>query len=368
MTWSWELPDWPDFAYDAEAIAAMESEFLVESGHVAGAFAHLGDEERDTLRIELLSDEAIQTSSIEGEILDRASVQSSLRENFGIQAGPPKAAGPKERGIAAMLADMHRGFADPLDDETLHLWHAKLLQGQLDPASLGCYRSGNEPMRIISGDPFDPEIHFEAPPSSRVPADMARFLDWFNATAPGGTAPQIPGLARAAIAHLHFETIHPFSDGNGRIGRAISEKALSQAVGRPLLVAPSQTIEARRNDYYEALAETRFTNEISAWVAWFGAVVLASIEDSRARIEFIIRKTRFFDRYRDALNSRQEKVLRRVFREGPRGFQGGLSAGNYERIAKTSPATARRDLGRLVALGAVTRTGEKKGTRYHSNL
>lgn len=368
MEWNWELPDWPEFVFDDGATTAMESDFLVNSGQVAGAFAHLGDDDRNALRIELLSDEAMETSRIEGEILDRESVQSSLRKNFGLPAGRQRSAGPKENGIAEMLAETCRGFAGPLDDATLCSWHAKLMRGQVEAASLGCYRTGDEPMCIVSGDPFDPEIHFQAPPSALVPVEMRRFLEWFNATAPGENRAVLPALARAAIAHLHFETIHPFPDGNGRIGRAISEKALSQAVDRPLLIALSQTIEARRKDYYKALAGTRFTNEISSWVLWFGETVLASIEDSQARIEFLIQKTRFFDRHRSSLNERQEKVLRRVFREGPRGFKGGLSAGNYERIAKTSPATARRDLGRLVAIGALSRTGEKRGTRYHLKL
>lgn len=369
MKWSWERPDWPEFTFDARAMTAMESAFLVKSGHAAGAFTHLGDADRDALRIELLSDEAMETSRIEGEILDRESVESSLRKSFGIPAGRERSAGPKESGIAEMLVETYRGFAAPLDTRTLCSWHAKLMRGQLEAPSLGCYRSGDDPMQIVSGDPFDPEIHFEAPPSTRVPAEMARFLDWFNATTPRENhRASVPALSRAAIAHLHFETIHPFSDGNGRIGRAVAEKALSQAVDRPLLVALSQTIEARRKDYCQALAGTRFTNEVSAWVTWFGGIVLASIDDFHASIEFLIQKTRFFDRYRDSLNERQEKVLRRVFREGPRGFKGDLSAGNYERIARTSPATARRDLARLVALGALSRTGERKGTRYHLNF
>ncbi|MFV1995474.1 MAG: Fic family protein [Verrucomicrobiales bacterium] len=365
MEWNWQRPDWPEFSYHPEALAPLETTFLSESGKIAGAFAHLDDKDRDTLRIELLSDEALGTSRIEGEVLDRESVQFSLRADFGIPSDRQHPVGPKERGITELLVEAYRTFADPLTDQSLRLWHKKLMCGQLEDHSLGRYRTGNEPMQIVSGDPFDPEIHFEAPPSPTVAGEMKRYLDWFNTTVPTKSRIPLPSLARAAIAHLHFETIHPFSDGNGRIGRAIAEKALSQAMNRPLLLALSHTIEKDRKQYYQALASTRFTNDITAWVTWFGEAVIRSVEDSRGRVEFVIQKTQFFDRYRGSLNERQEKVLRRIFREGPRGFKGGLSAGKYERIAKTSPATARRDLGRLVTLGALTRTGKKKGTRYH---
>lgn len=368
MRWNWQLPDWPRFSYDSEVMQPLETAFLRESGRITGAFSHLDETERARIRIEMLTDEGMQTSQIEGEILDRASVQSSLQESFGGKVDRQRGIGPREKGIADLLVDNWRRFAGPLTDRSLHEWHRKLMQGQLADGSLGRYRSGAAPMQIVSGDPFDPEIHFEAPPSSRVADEMTAFLDWFHATAPSENQIPLPALTRAAVAHLWFETIHPFTDGNGRIGRAISEKALSQAAGRPLLVALSETIEAERTQYYAALAATRFTNEITGWVMWFGETVLKSIDASLRRIEFVIRKTRFFDRVGGRLNSRQEKVLGRIFREGPAGFKGGLSAGIYVSIARTSPATARRDLGALVKMGALVKTGERKGTRYFLNL
>jgi Fic family protein len=364
MEWSWQRADWPEFTWDAPAMRAMENAFLHEAGEAGGAFAHLDLETRDALRIELLSDEALQTSRIEGEVLDRESVQSSLRKNFGIAVERERAVGPKERGIAELTVDAYRDFASPLSGETLHRWHGKLMQGQLAEGSLGCYRSGEEPMQIVSADSFDPEVQFEAPPATMVASEMERFFEWFNASAPTEERVPFPALTRSAIAHLYFETIHPFSDGNGRIGRAIAEKALSQAVGRPILVALSQAIEAERKQYYGALAETRFTNEVTGWVRWFGGGVLTAVADVRGRVEFLIQKAHFFDRHGGALNARQEKVLRRMFAEGRNGFEGGLSAGKYVKIARTSPATARRDLGKLVGKGALSKTGERKGTRY----
>ncbi len=364
MKWNWQLPKWPELTCDATAMASLESAFLQVSGRAAGASAHFSGDDRESFRIELLTDEAMQSSRIEGEMLDRASVQSSLRKNFGLKQDRHHTAGVKEQGIADLVTASWNSHAEPLVDEMLCRWHGLLMQTQLSDRSVGCYRSDSEPMQIVSGDLFDPEVHFEAPPSAQVAAEMADFVTWFNATAPTTKAVPMAALTRSALAHLRFETIHPFADGNGRIGRAIAEKALSQAHGQPLLVALSQTIEEQRKAYYEALAATRYTLDVTEWVTWFGEIVLASVESTLRRIEFVIQKTHFFAKFGARLNERQAKMLRRMFREGPTGFAGGLSAGNYLSISKTSAATARRDLGDLVEMGALTRTGERKGTRY----
>ena len=166
------------------------------------------------------------------------------------------------------------------------------------------------------------------------------------------------------MAHLYFESIHPFEDGNGRIGRAIAEMALAQGLGQPSLTALSVMIERRRKAYYAALEQAQAGLEITSWLLWFGDTVLAAQDHSRRTIEFIFEKSKLLERLRGRMNSRQEKALLRVLREGVDGFAGGLSAQNYMSITRTSAATARRDLSNLVALGALVRTGEKRGTRY----
>jgi len=172
-------------------------------------------------------------------------------------------------------------------------------------------------------------------------------------------------LICTAIAHVEFEALHPFEDGNGRIGRAIAEKALSQAIGQPSLIALSQTIQRRRSAYYDALEAANKSNEISDWLAYWAETVLEAQTHSLALIDFLLEKTRFHDRYRGKLNARQEKVVARMFREGLDGFKGGLSAANYITFSDTSRATATRDLQELVALGAMGQTGTLKATRYH---
>jgi len=225
MIWNWRDPDWPNFRYQAKDLAGREAAFLLASGIVVGTTRHVPDEERRQLVVELISTEALKTSEIEGEELDRDSVQSSLRRQFGLQADVRRI-GPAERGIAEMLTNAYRTFAAPLTDDMLFGWHLGLMQGRADLRRVGAYRTHPEPMQVISGPVHEPKVHFEAPPSEAVPREMQRFCSWFNATAPGGVAP-LPALTRAGLAHLQFECIHPFEDGNGRIGRSLAEKALA---------------------------------------------------------------------------------------------------------------------------------------------
>jgi Fic family protein len=192
---------------------------------------------------------------------------------------------------------------------------------------------------------------------------MRRFLSWFKHTEPG-TAEALPALTRAGIAHLYFESIHPFEDGNGRIGRALAEKSLAQSIGQPTLIALAATILARRKSYYQALEAANKRNEITDWLAWFAGVGLEAQRRTIALVEFLIEKTKLLDRLRGKINPRQQRALLRMLREGPEGFAGDLSAGNYATITGASPATATRDLAELVALGALVRAGERKHARY----
>jgi len=173
---------------------------------------------------------------------------------------------------------------------------------------------------------------------------------------------------RAGIAHLYFVSIHPFEDGNGRIGRALAEKSLAQALGQPSLIALATTIERKRNDYYAALARHNKETEIIGWLTYFANTILEAQNNTIRRVDFHVAKAKFYAKHRGTLNDRQEKVIARIFREGIDGFKGGLSAENYTSITATSRATATRDLQDLVEKGALTRTGELRHTGYHLNL
>jgi Fic family protein len=313
-----------------------------------------------------MSTEAVTTSEIEGEILDRASVQFSIRKQLGLTTDERRVR-PAERGIAETMVDLYRSFAEPLSEEMLFRWHRMVMSGSRNVSDAGRYRTGAEPTQVVSRAVDEPKVHFEAPPSASVPSEMARFISWFGRTAPGREEP-LPALTRAGIAHLYFESIHPFEGGNGRIGRAIAEKALAQSLGQPTLMALAATILARRKGYYEALEAANKENEITRWLMWFAGVAIAAQRRTIALVEFLIDKTKLLDRLKGQLNARQEKALLRMFREGPEGFRGGLSAGKYSTITGASPATTTRDLADLVAKGTLVRDGERRHARYRLSV
>jgi Fic family protein len=222
-------------------------------------------------------------------------------------------------------------------------------------------------MQIVSGVLHAPRVHFEAPPSDRVPEEMAQFIAWFNNSGPHGRG-AMPAIMRAAIAHLWFETIHPFEDGNGRLGRAIAEKALAQSLEAPTLTALAATINRHKKAYYAQLHRASQTNQIDSWMGWFADIVLEAQGRTIKSIQFVIEKTRMLDRLRGKINDRQEKALIRMMAEGPDGFVGGLSAHNYRTITDAASATATRDLAELVDLGALERVGERRYARYHLTI
>lgn len=365
MTWNWQQKDWPCFTYDSDAISDYESQFLHKAGILHGSLKHISAEDKASLTVDLISTEALKTSEIEGELLNRDSLQSSIRRHFGLKTDNRRIP-PAEQGISEMMVNLYTTWEAPLDHETLFSWHRMLTKGRTDLRDSGRYRRFAEPMQIVSGELYEPQVHFEAPPSKQVKKEMNQFIDWFNKSE--GREERLPALTQSGIAHLWFESIHPFEDGNGRIGRAISEKALSQNLGRPTLIAIAHMIEQQRKDYYAALQNNSRDLEVTDWLIYFCQMVLAAQEYSQSLIDFLIEKAKFYNRFGDKFNLRQEKVIARIFREGPTGFKGGLSAENYIAITHASRATTTRDLHNLVELGAVTKTGERRYTRYFLNI
>lgn len=366
MQWNWEQNSWPFFQWRKPALQEMEAKFLQQSGVLMGVARHFTRDEKNLLVVDMITDEALKTSEIEGEYLDRDSVQASIRRNFGLDTDHRRV-NPAESGIASMVTDLYQNFNKPLSHKTLYSWHKMITNGRSDLREIGCYRSHDEPMQVVSGPIGNETVHFEAPPSKRMKREMDSFIDWFIKTAPIGSDP-LPALTRAGIAHLYFVCIHPFEDGNGRIGRALAEKSLAECLGAPTLIALSQTIEAKRKYYYRALEFNNKNIEITDWLIYFAETVLVAQSYSLEIIDFLIEKTKFYDRARGALNQRQEKVIARMFREGPSGFKGGLSAEKYISITGTSRATATRDLQDLVGKEMLFKVGELKSTRYHLNI
>ncbi len=362
MPWNWQLPDWPRFTYDSDRISQKERQFLLGSGNTCAFLKTASEEQRNQFIVEILSLEGLQSSKIEGEILERESLQSSIKRHFGLHEDK-KLGAKKESGMGELLCHVYKTFDKPLTHEMLWQWHSMLFKEDSLLGDTGKYRTHVEPMQIVSARLDSSRVFFEAPPSKIVHQEMSKFIEWFNST---NYAESI--LGRAAIAHVYFESIHPFEDGNGRIGRVLSEKILSQGIGHPLLVAISKFIEKQKKRYYAELERCNQTLEASSWVEFFAEKILQAQEDSIHLLHFLIEESKILTALLGQINPRQEKAILRMFTEGPNGFKGGLSAENYIAITKTSRATATRDLADLVQKGALVKTGELRHTRYRLNI
>lgn len=364
--WNWQQKEWPHFSYEEGALKDLEYKFFQNNGIVFGAFKHVRDSEKDHLLVEILSNEALKTSEIEGEYLDRDSIQSSIKKNLGLSIDKRKVP-PAEYGISEMMVDLYRNHDKPLSHKQLFNWHEMLINGRRDLSDIGKYRTHEDAMQVVSNRLDRPKVHFEAPPSNRMNQEMKQFISWFNRVHAKEENLTLP-LIRAGIAHLYFVSIHPFEDGNGRIGRAVAEKSISQSMGQPALISLSKTIEANKKAYYASLEANSKTCDITGWLVYFGQTILDAQEDTLKLIDFLIEKAKFFDRFSALMNDRQLKVIKRLFDAGHTGFIGGLSAENYTRIAKTSASTATRDLKDMVDKSILLKTGELKSTRYSLNI
>lgn len=369
MRYNWQQKDWPLFTYSLDAVGDDLFLFAEKTGHMTGVLKALPENTQMETIIDLMVAEAIKTSEIEGEYLSRKDVLSSIRNNLGLNKKAEQVANKKAKGIGELMIDVRKSFREELNKKKLFYWHKMLMQGTKG-VNAGSWRKHRNPMQVVSGAIGKLKVHFEAPPSERVPGEMDQFIKWFNETGPGGKREIKKAPVRTAIAHLYFESIHPFEDGNGRIGRAIAEKALSQGIGRPVMLSLSRTIEANKNAYYNSLGKSQQSNEITSWINYFIKTVLAAQTEAEEQIEFTLKKAKFFDRFKEQFNDRQLKVINRMLVQGPKGFEGGINAAKYVSISKISKATATRDLQDLLEKGATIPFGKGGGrsTKYQVNL
>ncbi|HSW94077.1 MAG TPA: Fic family protein [Gammaproteobacteria bacterium] len=368
-TWNWQYPDWPNFRYDLSDLFEALLSISEKMGFLNGNLVHLAEHLRTDAIINLMVEEAVNTSEIEGEHISRMDIRSSIKNSLGLYPKNHPVRDRRAHGIAELMLDVRDTFNQPLTEEKLFDWHLMLMAHVPRPdLRVGHWRMSEEPMQIVSGHQGRWIVHYEAPPASRVPDEMKKFITWFNATAPNQPrAIQFPPV-RAAIAHLYFESIHPFDDGNGRIGRALAEKTLSQGFGYPVMLSLSQTIEAKKKDYYAALKAGSGTLEITEWIRYFIKVVSGSQELVEKQIHFILKKAAFFDQFEEVLNERQLKVIKRMMRSGIKPFEGGINARKYMAITKTSKATATRDLQQLFSMHILKQLGSGRSVRYELNL
>ena len=237
MRYNWQQKDWPNFQYQTDDIEDLLYDFAQRTGRISGVLEGLSETEQTEAMVNLMVSEAIKTSEIEGEYLSRNDVMSSIKRNLGIQPDVPLTKDKRVEGVAELMLAVRKSFNENLDEKELLGWHSMLMKGNT-LIRVGQWRAHEEPMQIVSGAMGREVVHFQAPPSIQIPSEMERFIQWFNEAQDIIKKP----IIRAAIAHLYFESIHPFEDGNGRIGRAIAEKALSQSINRPVLFSLSKSI------------------------------------------------------------------------------------------------------------------------------
>ena len=362
----WKKADWPHFTYNTDGIQDALYRYAAEANSLAGRLAGVAEDKKTEALVDLMVTEAIRTSQIEGEQYDRDDIRSSIRNQLGYVSVPEPVRDPRANGISALMISARQTFGEPLTEKQLFKWHDLVMTdpGMRRRVPVGAWR--DDDMQIVSGPIGREEMHFSAPPPSKVAEEMLAFIDWFNETAPDGERFRIAAPVRSAVAHLYFETIHPFADGNGRIGRALSEVVLSQELGSPVLLSLSSVIQKRRKEYYRELNLASYGSlDITRWVEWFVDVVLQAQLEAREMILFVLAKARFWEKHETDLNKRQTRVVRRMMQEGPEGFSGGMSAKKYTAITGCSKATATRDLSELVDLGVFSQLpGSGRSTRY----
>ncbi|MEW7986107.1 MAG: Fic family protein [Candidatus Thiodiazotropha sp.] len=370
MRWIWQQSDWPDFCYDELALEHRELEFRLNSERLAGSFDALPAASQEDATVDLMLSEAIKTSAIEGENLDRESVRSSLLSLITSDTLPDDS-DQKAAGAASLLVDVRKNWQTTLTHDLLGKWQSMAVPEQrYTPILRGVYRNDPSPMQIVSGPYGREKVHYEAPPSAQVPDEMARLLDWYNQTSPLNNDKRLPGIARAGIAHLWFEVVHPFDDGNGRVGRAIADHALSQFLGYPTTACLATAIEADKKTYYLQLEKASCGNlDVNVWLDYFADTIIKAQEIAREEVNFVLAKTRFYEAYGEQMNDRQARMVLRVFAEGRKGFEGGITTRKYEAITKCPNRTASRDLSDLVAKGIIMPLpGGGRTTRYELTI
>jgi Fic family protein len=366
--YNWQQPDWPKFKYTLHELDEKLFLFGRKTAHLAGILNAMPEKEQQKAMISAMLSEALKTSEIEGEYFSREDVLSSIHKNLDIPTHTHVSPSKKAMGIATLMTTLRHTYTLPLTQQMIWEWH-KLLMVDHPHIAIGQWRTHTEPMRVISGSIGKTKTHFEAPPSHQIPHDMRQFIDWFNTPEQTlSTSKNAP--LHAAIAHLYFESIHPFEDGNGRIGRAIAEKSLAQGVGYPLIISLSEAIQRNKKQYYDQLELAQRSTDITPWLHYFVDLILTAQTRAEEQVTFTLKKTKFFDTHHAQLNDRQKKVISRMLSFGPTGFEGGMNARKYMTMTKTSKATATRDLQQLLELGALRLQGNAGGrsTSYEVGL
>ncbi|WP_442917812.1 Fic family protein [Magnetovibrio sp. PR-2] len=358
----WEIPDWPALTWDEKALTRLLTDVSREQGRLLGKMEALGFDLRSETHLQTLTEDVVKSSEIEGERLEREQVRSSIARRLGMDVGGLIPADRNVEGVVEMMLDATGNYAAPLTAERLFTWHASLFptgRSGMTKIRVGSWRDDRDgPMQVVSGPIGREKVHYEAPPTERVPEEMAKFLDWFEK--PGDMDP----LLIAGLAHLWFVTIHPFEDGNGRIARAIADMALSRSeTAEQRFYSMSGQIRREHKDYYDMLERTQKGDlDITRWQDWFLRCLGRAIDGAQETLGAVLDKARFWERFAtEPLNERQIKILNRLLD----GFEGKLTTSKWAKLAKCSQDTAYRDILDLIDRGALQKDpGGGRSTSY----
>ena len=353
-TYLWQQSDWPHWRYDAQRLAALLAQVHHAQGHLLGRMRDLGLRLRDQATLQVLTEDVLKTSEIEGERLNPDTVRSSIARRLGVDIGALAPADRHVDGVVDMVLDATGHFNQPLTAKRLFGWHAALFptgySGLVRTRTGGWRDDASGPMQVVSGPVGRQKVHYEAPPAPLLDAEMSDFLRWFNVR-------QEPDqVVKAGLAHLWFVTIHPFDDGNGRIARAVGDMALARAEqSAQRFYSLSAQIQRERKGYYDMLERTqKGTLDVTDWLEWFLGCLLRALQGAEVMLSAVLTKARFWQHWTGTpLNERQVKLINRLLD----GFDGKLTSSKWAAIAKCSPDTALRDITNLIARGVLMKSG-----------
>ncbi len=358
--WIWESQNFPNFTYEHINLDILNYKF----GQLKMVENFINKNSSDELRLELLLDEALATCAIEGEMLQRSSVHSSINKILKLGLEDDYSYTVQSDNLIQILLDAKTNLK-PLTKDRLFSWHKALFEvgsSGLREIRIGEYRKDKEDMQIVSGSWEKEKVHYIAPPSQDMENLMEKFLIWLNNSEPQNN------IYKAIIAHLYFVLIHPFDDGNGRIARAITDYVLAQSnLANANFYSISTTIYKNRKEYYEILdIVCKQTNQdITLWIEWFVKLLENSLDETLSKVEMIQIKTKFWDKHINTrLNDRQKKVILKMLSFLPQKFEGGMRVNKYMSLTKSKRLTASRDIFDLVEKGIFESFGQGRGVFY----
>ena len=345
----WQNSDWPNFKWNDPQVSPLLNSVQERQARLLGMLSALGFDLQKQTALESMTEDVVRSSEIEGELLNRDSVRSSIARHLGVSLPSAGSSDHYTEGVVQVAVDAVKNCNMPLDKERLCNWHAALFptgRSGMYRITVADWRQGEEAMLVVSGAMGKELVHYEAPPSSVVPREMDRFMQWFNGDQPANQ------LLKAAVAHLWFVAVHPFDDGNGRLTRTLTDMLIARGTGMQCYSVSAEILKSRK-DYYAILERTTCGDlDITEWLLWFLQRIEAAIITSEQSLRGVLRKTEFWNSHADTeFNERQRKIINRLYD----GFEGPLTSSKWAKICHCSPDTALRDITSLIEKGVLTK-------------